>query len=123
MRVVQHSKNVLNTVRAVMSCGPYADFLDTHQLQLQHSKLPESLWRRLYEVVYEACLRVRLLVPACDSEDVLCAQKLSHQTFDASEAFTFCHDTLSDPQWTVICLTVHALASSGADSPVMPPHQ
>lgn len=63
------------------------------------------------------------LVPACDSEDVLCAQKLSHQTFDASEAFTFCHDTLSDPQWTVVCLKVHALANNRADLLVLPPLQ
>lgn len=43
------------------------------------------------------------------------AQKLSCQTFDASQAFTFCHDTSADPQWTVICLKVQALASTGAD--------
>ncbi len=47
----------------------------------------------------------------------------SQQTFDASEAFTFYHDTLSDPQWTVICLKVHALASTGAELPVLPPLQ
>lgn len=36
------------------------------------------------------------------------AQKLSCQAFDASEAFTFCFDATSKPQWTVVCLQVQS---------------
>ncbi len=60
-----------------MSCAQYADFLDTHQLQLLHSKLPECLWRRLYEVVGKACPRVRFVVLTV-TQKTCCARRSSH---------------------------------------------
>lgn len=59
------------------------------------------LFTRWGRALYVLCL------PLQSTETVRAfAQKLSSQAFDASEAFTFCFDATSKPQWTVVCLQV-----------------
>ena len=72
--------------------------------------MPKRLWQPLHEVrsIYRttAARKVRLYWIQTQYSGVMRSQKLVRQAFDAADAFTFCFDALSQPQWTVICLEV-----------------
>ena len=93
-----------------VAIGKHEDFLATHLPQLVHNAVPKRLWQPLHEVrsifrtsAARKCMSIWIWT---QFSGVMRLQKLMRQAFDAADAFTFCYDALSQPQWTVICLEV-----------------